>query len=799
MKIARVIVDVAAMEINEPFDYLVPEKFKDVIEPGVRVIVPFGPRKVLAFVIELTNESQMSSLREIEEVLDLTPVLTEELLQIGRELANETVSLYITTYQAMLPQVFKASYKKELVRNENRPLPKELQSLFIHRNEVTYEDVLANVSSYKKVKALIERGDLSIRYEVKQRDRKKYSVYFKRTNEVKLRDYLQTLSKRATKQRLILQFFLSHDKPIERRELYETLNITRAHLNPLIENGLITEEKKEVYRNPYEGPIEKTKPLPLTKEQQSALRHINRAVESNDHRTFLLHGVTGSGKTEVYLQAIENVLQQGKEAIVLVPEISLTPQMVRQFKGRFGSQVAVLHSALSAGEKYDEWRKIQRKEVKVVVGARSAIFAPFENLGIIIIDEEHETTYKQNETPRYHAKDVALKRGQYNHCPVVLGSATPTLESYARAHKKVYTLLELKERVNKRKMPSVEVIDMRSELHAGNRSMFSRTLLEGIKDRLEKKEQIVLLLNRRGYSTFALCRSCGYVEQCPHCDISLTYHKNERKLKCHYCTYETTVPTECPTCHSKSIRFFGTGTERVEEALTKLIPEARVIRMDVDTTRRKGAHEKLLQKFQRHEADILLGTQMIAKGLDFERVTLVGVLAADSMLHLPDFRSSERTFQLLTQVSGRAGRHELPGEVVIQTYTPDHYSIRYASTYHFRQFFAHEMKIRHRFLYPPYVYLLLITVSHENEVKAQRVATNIAHMLDRFLTKDSQTLGPAPSPVPRVKNRYRFQIMVKYRQEHRLHDYVRAILKKLEKERKDGVRIIVDFNPYQFM
>lgn len=799
MNIARIIVDVATSEINETFDYRIPEKYRDIVEPGVRVIVPFGPRKITGFVVELTSESAFCRLRDIIEVLDVTPVLTEELLQLGRTLAEETVSLYITTYQAMLPQVLKAKYKKNIVRKTNEPLPSELESLFENRNTISFADALASISSYKMLKRYVERGDIAIQYVIKRRETKKYETIFTPAKEAELQAFLKTLSKRATKQRQIVQFFLDHPQPIERKQLYDTVQITRNHLNPLLQKGIIVEHKKEVYRNPYAGTYTKTEPLRLTDEQANALKQINRSIDHDEHRTYLLHGVTGSGKTEVYLQAIERVLEKGREAIVLVPEISLTPQMVRRFKGRFGKQVAVLHSALSAGEKYDEWRKIQRKEVRVVVGARSAIFAPFENVGIIIIDEEHETTYKQSESPRYHAKDVAIKRGKYNNCPVVLGSATPTLESYARARKNVYTLLTLTKRANKQKMPTVDVIDMRKELHEGNRTMFSRALMHAIKDRLDKNEQIVLLLNRRGYSTFALCRDCGHVEQCPHCDISMTYHKTERKLKCHYCTHEAAIPTVCPTCNSTSIRFFGTGTERVEESLTKLIPEARVIRMDVDTTRRKGAHEKLLQKFQRKEADILLGTQMIAKGLDFKDVTLVGVLAADSMLHLPDFRSSERTFQLLTQVSGRAGRHALPGEVIIQTYTPEHYSIQYASEYNFEQFFAHEMNIRHRYLYPPYVYLLLLTVSHESEMKAHAATLKIARKLQQIITKNSRLLGPAPSPIARVKNRYRFQIMVKYRHEHHLHRHVQTIIQAMKQERKDDVQIIVDFNPYQLM
>lgn len=485
---------------------------------------------------------------------------------------------------------------------------------------------------------------------------------------------------------------------------------------------------------------------------------------------------------------------------MLVPEISLTPQMVTRFKERFGDLVAVMHSGLSAGEKYDEWRKIQRKEVKVVVGARSAIFAPFENIGIIIIDEEHETSYKQEENPRYHARDVAIQRAKTNACPVVLGSATPSLESFARAQKGRYTLLSLPKRMNNQALPEVEIVDMREELRTGNRSMFSVKLFEKIKDRLEKKEQTVLFLNKRGHSSFVMCRDCGYVMNCPHCDITLTYHRYNEQMKCHYCGYEDRVPTICPECNSEHIRYFGTGTQKVEEELLKLIPEARIIRMDVDTTGRKGAHEKLLTAFQEGHADILLGTQMIAKGLDFPNITLVGVLSADTMLNLPDFRSSEKTFQLLTQVSGRAGRHKLPGEVVIQTYTPEHYSVELAGTQDYDRFYQQEMLIRKVHQYPPFYYLSLVTVSHEELMKVVSVTEKIAKYISSKLTKEAVVLGPVASPIPRINDRYRYQCLIKYKKEPELKNALKTILDQYQQEMGTGkLQISVDLNPYILM
>ena len=799
MNIAKVIVDVPASTVNQTFDYKVPERFTDMIEPGMRVIVPFGPRKITGFVIQLVSESEFDKLRAIEDVLDLTPVLTPELLKLGKWLADETLSLYITTYQAMLPAVLKSKYERRIELKENVEIPENIQAYFA-KNAMLYEELLETDINLSELKRLIQANKLDMNYYVKSQEVKKYETIIIPVKTVEEMKTLKTeLRANAHRQIQLYDFFIKHPEPIEQGELFARLNLTQAHLRPLIKNELIKLEKKEVYRNPHQGEFEQTENIDLNIEQKAALKPILDAVNEEKSETFLLYGVTGSGKTEVYLQAIEQVIEQNKEAIVLVPEIALTPQMVERFKGRFGEKVAVLHSALSTGEKYDEWRKIHRKEVQVVVGARSAIFAPFENLGIIIIDEEHETTYKQEDNPRYHARDIAIHRAETNGCPLVLGSATPTLESFARAEKNVYSLLKLSHRTNNKPMPEVEIVDMRDELHSGNRTMFSNILTEKIQEKIEANEQIVLLLNRRGFSNFALCRDCGHVETCPHCDISLTYHKGHHALKCHYCLYEIPLADRCSKCKSDLIGFFGTGTERVEEELNKLMPKYKVIRMDVDTTSRKGAHERLLTKFRKKEADILLGTQMIAKGLDFENVTLVGVLAADSMLHLPDFRSSEKTFQLLTQVSGRAGRHELPGEVIVQTYTPDHYSVLHASKYDYLSFYQHEMAIRRTFRYPPYVYLALITLSDEDLNKVIQMANNFAQKLGLILSKESTILGPTPSPLSRIKRRYRYQIIIKYRYEADLSRKLKTVYDAFESEFKKGLQIAIDINPYQLM
>ncbi|WP_391558323.1 primosomal protein N' [Robertmurraya sp.] len=799
--IASVIVDVPAKQTDRPFDYRIPEHLEGVITPGMRVVVPFGPRKIQGFVISLQPSSEFEKLRDIIAPMDIVPVLNEELLQLGDWLSEETLCYRISAYQVMLPAALKAKYEKKVrVTTDLNLLPQVLKKVFEKSLIVPFDTIKED--TWKVLQKEIASGHVEFIYEVKERVNKKKRKYvMPHVNEEELSDSLKLLSIQATKQREIIEFFLANPDPVPLQHLLNLLNTSSSAIKGLVNKGMLREEEVEVYRDPYENRVfERTQALPLTPEQKIAITPVLQTIEEDLHKVFLLYGVTGSGKTEVYLQSIQRVLEKGKEAIVLVPEIALTPQMVKRFKGRFGDEVAVMHSGLSTGEKYDEWRKIQRKEVKVVVGARSAIFAPFENLGIIIIDEEHETSYKQEENPRYHARDVAIQRAKKYGCPVVLGSATPALESFARAKKGVYELLTLPSRMNSGPMPHVEVVDMREELREGNRSMFSRVLMEKLKDRLEKQEQTVLFLNKRGHSSFVMCRDCGYVVNCPDCDISLTYHRFSERMKCHYCGYESLVPTQCPECQSEYIRYFGTGTQKIEEELGKVLPEARVIRMDVDTTSKKGAHEKLLTNFGEGKADILLGTQMIAKGLDFPKITLVGVLSADTMLHIPDFRSSEKTFQLLTQVSGRAGRHELTGEVIVQTYTPEHYSIQFAAQQDYDLYYEREMQIRKLHHYPPFYYISLITVSHENLMKVVSVTEKITGYIRNSLSPEAIVLGPVASPIPRIKNRYRYQCLIKYKREPQLGRAIKTVLDQYQHESATtGLTISTDVNPYILM
>ncbi|WP_338335250.1 primosomal protein N' [Bacillus altitudinis] len=801
--IAEVIVDVTTKAIDRPFDYRVPDRFKGLVKAGMRVVVPFGPRKIQGFVTKIKEETDVQSgnIKDIVDLFDLSPVLTDELLELSHWLTEKTLSYHITALQSMLPAAMKAKYEKEIQVLSAEELPQSLKELFGQQESILYADIPPE--QLKPIQKHVQKGHLEVRYHVSQKSgKKKVRTLQIAVTKEKLEEKQKQLKKNAVKQKALLTFlFQANETTFLAKDLQQQTGASSQTIKALIQEGLLTESYEEIYRDPYrDREFTPSTPLDLTTEQAEAAKPIHQAVSDDKHETFLLHGVTGSGKTEIYLQTIDHVLQKGKEAIVLVPEISLTPQMVQRFKERFGSNVAVLHSGLSTGEKYDEWRKIHRKEVKLVVGARSAVFAPFENLGMIIIDEEHESSYKQEEMPRYHAKDVAIERAGRHQCPVVLGSATPSLESYARAKKGVYTLLTLKRRVNQQQLPHVSLIDMREELRTGNRSMFSEELMLRLKEVLERKEQAVLFLNKRGYSSFVMCRDCGYVEQCPHCEISLTYHRFQKRLKCHYCGHEAPVPAECPECHSEHIRYFGTGTQRVEEELTKVLPEARVIRMDVDTTSRKGAHEKLLTSFGNKEADILLGTQMIAKGLDFPDVTLVGVLSADTSLHIPDFRSSEKTFQLLTQVSGRAGRHEKAGSVIIQSYTPSHYSIELTKQHDYEAFYEQEMLHRRHQSYPPFYFLAMVTVSHEEVTKAAHVTDKIVQFLKMNCAPNTRILGPAASPIAKIKDRYRYQCVIKYKRENELASLLRKIQDHYQKEMEQKqLMISIDMNPYMMM
>lgn len=607
---------------------------------------------------------------------------------------------------------------------------------------------------------------------------KKYQTFYELTDK----SYLAS----STAQEKILKLF-SDKKTISRKEL---LAISSSALSTLIEKKVLSEIKKEDYRIKYE--VNKDKKKVLTPSQQKV---VNSVLENQRNVPFLLFGVTGSGKTEVYMQIIEEVLKRGETAIMLVPEISLTPQMVEQFSNRFGNQIAALHSALSEGEKYDEWRRIARGEASIVIGARSAIFAPLKNIGIIIMDEEHSDSYKQGDkSPRYHARDIAIWRAKYHSCPVLLGSATPSLESMARAEKGVYQLLVLKERVNGKSLPNVEIIDMNKEAKNGTSHITNRLLSE-VSSCIDRREQAILFLNRRGFSTFVTCKNCSETIKCPNCDITLTYHKSNRMLRCHYCGYATPLPKVCPHCKEEALSDLGVGTEKIEEELHGLLPNARVLRMDVDTTSRKGAHKKMIDAFRNHEYDILLGTQIVAKGLDFSDVTLVGVINADTSLNIPDFRSSENTYSLLSQVAGRSGRSQKTGKVYIQTFNPDHYAISFVKEHDYLGFYREEMKIRRRLGYPPFYFLCYLKISGKEADYLFQESLKIKRSLERNL-HHTTILGPTTLAVFKVNNIYRYGIILKYKREEALYD----ILIKVQNHYKSNhkLRVDIDFNPSHF-
>lgn len=719
--VVGVLVQLSSQNVDRVFDYLVPEHLIPSIKVGVRVLVPFGKQNLEGFILEIKTNSDRE-LKEIYSILDKDVILNDELLLLGKEIQNTTLSTLISAYQVMLPKALKAK---------------------------------AGVTISKK-----------------------YQTFY----EIKDKEYIPS----SLAQRKILELF-SEAKIISRKVLLE---ISSSALSTLLEKGVLSEIKEEDYRMKYD--IKRDTKKVLTKAQQNV---VDSVLNDQRHVPFLLFGVTGSGKTEVYMQIIEKVLKKGKTAIILVPEISLTPQMVEQFSNRFGNQIAALHSALSEGEKYDEWRRIARGEANVVIGARSAIFAPLKNIGIIIMDEEHSDSYKQGDkNPRYHARDIAIWRGKYHSCPVLLGSATPSLESMARAQKGVYELVTLQERVNGKMLPEVEIIDMNQE---SKRSSYhiTNTLLKNLNDCIKRGDQAILFLNRRGFSTFVTCKNCSEVIRCPNCDITLTYHKSNKMLRCHYCGYATPLPKECPKCHENSLSDLGVGTEKIEEELHILLPSVKVLRMDVDTTSKKGAHKKMIDAFRNHEYDILLGTQIVAKGLDFSDVTLVGVINADTSLNIPDFRSSENTYSLLSQVAGRSGRSSKTGKVLIQTFNPDHYAISFVKHHDYLGFYNEEMKIRKRLGYPPFYFLCYLKISGKEADYLFQESLKIKRSLERNL-QYTTILGPTTLAVFKVNNIYRYGIILKYKKEDMLYD----ILLKIQNHYKNNhkIKVDIDFNPSHF-
>ncbi len=661
-----------------------------------------------------------------------------------------------------LKEIIELVDKIPILNKEMLELGKKIQEITLCSLISAYQVMLP-----KALKASIKTNINTklIRYAVSNRKDMELITYVENTKYEKQREFLKEL---------IVKKKIKVDK-------------LESYLNTLEKNGLIKFIYEEDYRYKFNTNNSDTRVI-LNNEQEVC---VNKVVNSfGISKTFLLYGVTGSGKTEVYMNIIEKAINNGMSAIMLVPEISLTPQIVERFTLRFGDNIAILHSGLSDAEKYDEYRKITMGKVRIVVGARSAIFAPLTNIGIIIIDEEHTATYKQENHPRYHARDIAILRSKYHNCPIVLGSATPSLESFARAMNKNYELLVMKKRANNMVLPDVHIVDMKEEIKRGNYT-FSKLLIDKINEKISKGEQVILLLNRRGYSPLIKCSKCGEVEKCPNCDISLTYHKSSDSLRCHYCNYTKKCPSKCMKCGSTDIKGIGLGTEKLEQEIIDKF-KARVIRMDADTTSRKGMHEKIIKEFGEGKYDILLGTQMIAKGLDFPKVTLVGVINADMSLCVPDFRSSERTFQLLSQVSGRAGRGKYPGEVIIQTFNPEHYSIRYAKNHDYLNFYKEEMAIRKQLNYSPYYFITLVRISCKDYEEGFKHANKIKNYLEKNLSSDTILLGPTMASMFKINNIYNYQCIIKYKKDLKLKDTLINIDNIYKTNNKVNVEIDVD-------
>ncbi|MHB8170061.1 MAG: primosomal protein N' [Thermincolia bacterium] len=817
---AEVVVDLTTKKLDKGFHYSIPAHLQQRVKPGVRVLVPFQNRSLEGYVMDLVEQPEVDKTRDILQVVDEEPVFSSVFLRLARWLAKKYACTLVEALQCVMPTGIKMEGKKlvaltgagldilakdfvgDAPEGINSAELRALELLDDHGGEVEMGALVKEMGPRKanalikglKDKGLVETGTV-FKAKIGKKTKTVVDVTF---TPAEVNEKLAMIGPRAAKQAKTLTLAAS-SPGLTVTELAAAADTTSATVQALVQKGLLVLKEIEIRRDPYaERSFMPTVSMAPTPEQAAALGEVYQALEEGLPRTYLIHGVTGSGKTEIYLQSIAKVLAMGRQAIVLVPEISLTPQMVSRFKGRFGSKVAVLHSRLSLGERYDEWRRIKENQVQVVVGARSAVFAPFDRLGMIIIDEEHEGTYKQEDNPKYHAREVALMRARLEGSVVLLGSATPSVESYHRAEQGEYGLITLQDRVDSRPLPPVEIVDLRLEMQEGHKSIFSRVLLNKMGDRLARGEQVIIFLNRRGFSTFVVCRQCGLVMKCHQCAVPLTYHTSDGSLKCHYCDHREKAPETCPKCQSIYIRYFGVGTQRVEDEIKKYFPGAKVARMDVDTTSRKGSHEAILTEFEEGRADILVGTQMIAKGLDFHNVTLVGVVTADTALNLPDFRAGERTFQLLTQVAGRAGRGQKPGEVVIQTYAPDHYSIQAAKEHDYLKFYREEICNRETWGQPPFSSLIRFLLSSTSEQAVIQAANKFRDLLqEKMEDADSalEILGPAPAPISRIRKRFRWHILIKSPRREQLYNLLAEVSSEFDQISVGGVKLSIDVDP----
>lgn len=807
--IVRVYVANAVLANEKPYDYQVPPVFASMVQVGSRVTVPYGrgnrPRE--AIVVEILEESGQKKLKSITSVVDFPP-LSPQMLKLAEFVKSRCFCTYYDAVRLMLPPNTAVHFKEEYAladggeRNDLTPEQRQfLQKIQDAPQPLALRDV---TEEERKIgDSLCKKGVLYVVRDGTQHQNILRKKCAKLTERKKAEEYLEKLPLSRKGQRQVLELLLQHGTTGVKELCYEA-GCTSSVANTLKQKGIITYVEEEQSRDPYANLEEGDghgQDLTLTQEQQEAYHQLEERMEQQKASCVLLKGVTGSGKTVVFIKAIAKALAQGRTALLLVPEISLTPQMVRIFYQQFGSKVAVLHSRMSTGQRNDAYRQILRGEKPIVIGTRLSVFAPLENIGVIIMDEEQETTYKSEQNPRYDAKEVAKFRCVQQGALLVLASATPSVESYYLAKEGVYHLVELSARYNGGELPRVEIVDMAAELKGGNHSMFSARLAQELSENLKRGEQSILFLNRRGYSGFVSCRECGYVATCPNCSISLTYHSKNNKLMCHYCGHVQDAMTTCPNCGSPYIRMMGTGTQRVEQELQRLLPGARILRMDTDTTAQKDGHQAILDAFRQKKGDILLGTQMVVKGLDFENVTFVGVLSADMSLYVEDFRAAQNTFNLITQVVGRSGRGSKQGRALIQTYTPNHPVIQRAARQDYEGFYAQEIALRRQMNYPPFCDLWVVHVSAQQEEQAAACMEGVAKGLVKALQgEEVSIIGPGPCHMVRRNKTYHYRLILKYIKAKRMRRIMDNLLKTFyNKKEYQDITLSVDVNPYSFL
>jgi primosomal protein N' (replication factor Y) (superfamily II helicase) len=792
--------------VDQPFTYALPETLRHRVQPGSRLVVPFGPRKLTGVILRCHDDPPPMTAREALRLIDSAPVLDAELLALGRWIAGYYCAPLGDVLRGMLPLASEvrqgriwsltdsgrdAARQLSFGSEADDPVVQVLRMLEKRPLSAAYLAKALPLAD-KAIKSLARKGFIVVEQVQTERDPLRAPSEHLR---VELADAALPNLKLNKPERELRAFLELHPGSHNLKELAGTVRNSSLAARSLARKRVVSLKPEVMAMNA--GPLRARHTL--NPAQQSAYEQIAAAIARRQYQTFLLHGVTGSGKTEIYLNCMEAVLAEGRSALLLVPEIALTPAMAGQFFARFGDRVAILHSAFTEVERSEQWRRIRSGAASVVVGTRSGVFAPVRNLGLIVVDEEHDGSYKQEENPRYNGRDVAIVRAQAAGACVVLGSATPSLESRYNAEREKYTLIELPGRIEARPMPAVELIDMRQEfLETRQQATFSRKLLEALGARLENGEQTIVLLNRRGFSSFVACRACGERVNCVNCALTLTFHKRDRRLLCHYCGYAEKVPSVCAQCHSDHIYFMGMGSEKVEEELHRAFPAARVARLDRDTVTGKRQYETILNEFREGGYDILVGTQMIAKGHDIPNVTLVGVVSADVGLGMPDFRAAERTFQLLTQVSGRAGRGSVPGTVLIQTINPDHYAVRLAAAQDYPAFYQKEMHFRRMMQYPPFSAMANLLVRHEKKETALRMSSELGMLLTPPPEK-LRIMGPAEAPVPRLKNEYRYQFLVKAASRTALNELLRSVRAFAVKDQWGATALVIDVDPLTLM